>query len=178
MKFTDYISYFKTAAVNNKVLAHVEKTHHTFYEIDIVDILDGLKTKLKFMSMLVECPESRIYDEKSDNIRKMVTGAFTIIKEAKAGDIIDREAVLDATQEVVEQILSKMLNDTRKSRRKSQLSPKIFLEPASVRVQKIGPLPSELYGWRAEFTLNQPFHNNLVLDESKWDNETTFNIDF
>lgn len=174
MKYSDYIAYFKTAAVNNKVLAHVENTHHTFYEIDMEDLINGLKMKNKFMSMFVESPETRVYDEKSDNLRKIRIGAFAIMQEAKIGDRASRENVLDDTEEVAEQIVSKMLNDTRGSRRKNY-TPRFNLDIASVRFFKVGPILTNLYGWRVEFTLNDPIKNNLMLDESKWNNETLFN---
>lgn len=176
MKHSEYINYFKTCAINNKVLAHDEANHPTFYEIDIEDILNAMKLKNKHLSLLIESPEAKPYDEKSDNIRKLKTGAFVIIREAKMGDTVDKELALDETEEVAEQVISKMLNDTRKSKQSTAFTPKINLDVNSIRIQKVGPILTNHFGWRVEFTLNSTFNLGLQLDETKWNNETKFSI--
>lgn len=178
MKFSEYINYFKTAAINNKVLAHDPATHHTFYEIDIEDILNALKFQLKnkSMSLLIESPEPKPSDEKADNIRKLMPGAFVILQEAKMNSIPDRELILDATQEVAEDIVSKLLNDTKKCKQNATIQPRIIVDINSVRFQKVGPLLTNHFGWRVEFTFNSTFKLGLQLDETKWNNETKFSI--
>lgn len=176
MKYSEYVEYFKTACINNKVLAHVDNTHHTFYEVDILDIaLESLKFKDKHLSLLLESPTKRAGDNDSDNIRKYVTGAFAILQEAKIGDQTHRRSVLDATEEVAEEICSKLLNDAKKHLQNSSHPWKLKgLDVNSFRIYKIGPVFTNHYGWRVEFTLNDRFSNNLHLDESKWNNETKF----
>lgn len=176
MKFSEYINYFKTVAINNKVLAHDPVTHHTFYEIDIEDILNSMKLKNKYMSLLIESPEPRPADEKADNIRKLMPGAFVILQECKLNDIANRELILDNTQEVAEDIVSKLLNDTKKSKQNTLIQPRIVVDINSVKFQKVGPLLTHHFGWRVEFTFNSTFKLGLQLDVSKWNNETKFSI--
>lgn len=178
MKYSEYVNYFKTAAVNNLVLAHVDNTHHTFYEVDIIDVVqESLKFKNKFMSLILECPEKKPADNNSDNIRKHTTGAFAIIKEAKKGDHTDRQIVLDDTEEVSEEIVSKILNDARWHLQNPLYPWKLKgFDLNSVRFYKIGPLFTNHYGWRVEFTFNDTFKNNLQLDITKWNSETKFSI--
>lgn len=176
MKFSEYISYFRTAAINHKVLAHVDNTHHTFYEIDIEDIINSMKLKNKFMSLLIESPEPKPSDEKADNVRKLMPGAFVILREAKMGDIADRELALDEAQEVAEDLVSKLLNDTKKCKHNASIQPRIIVDVNSVKFQKVGPLLTNHFGWRVEFTFNSTFKLGLQLNESKWNNETKFSI--
>ena len=174
MRFSQYIAYFKTVATNHKLLAHVDKTHHTFYQIDIEDILNGLAMKNKDLSILIECPETKTQDEKSDNIRKLKQGAFLILKEAINDNMADREAILDLTEEVAEDVVSKLMNDTRKSRLPGAMQPKINVDANSIRIQKVGPILTNHFGWRVEFTLNSTFSNGLQLDVTKWNSETKY----
>lgn len=176
MKYSQYIAYFKTCAINHKVLAHVENTHHTFYEIDIENILNGMKLKNLYTSMLVERPEVRVYDEKSDNIRKIITGAFVILKEAKMGDFLSRENAMDECEEIASDIVSKLLNDTKKTKQSSAYTPRVVVDSNSIKFQPIGPILTNHYGWRVEFAINSTFNIGLHLDINKWNNETPFNI--
>lgn len=176
MKYSEYVEYFKTAAINNKVLAHVPDTHHTFYEVDIIDVAqESLKFKNKYLSVLLEAPSKQAGDNNGDNIRKYISGAFAILKEAKIGNHADRQLCLDETEEVAEQICSKILNDAKKHLRDHAYQWKLKgFDVNSLRFYKVGPMFTNHYGWRVEFTFNDRFSNNLQLDESKWNNETKF----
>jgi hypothetical protein len=176
MKYSGYVEYFKTAAINNKALAHVNGTHETFYEVDIIDVAqESLKFKNKFMSLLLEAPSKKAGDNDSDNIRKYLSGAFAILLEAKKGDHADRQNVLDLTEDVAEEICSKILNDAKKHLQSSAHPWKLKdFDVNSLRFYKVGPMFTNHYGWRVEFMFNDRFSNNLQLDESKWNNETKF----
>lgn len=176
MKYSEYVEYFKTAAINHKVLAHVQDTHHTFYEIDIIDVAqESLKFKNKYLSILLEAPSKQPGDNNSDNIRKYISGAFVILKEAKIGNHADRQLVLDETEEVSEDVASKILNDAKKHLKNPSYQWKLKgFDVNSLRFYKVGPMFTNHYGWRVEFTFNDRFSNNLQLDESKWNNETKF----
>ena len=176
MTFLDYIEYFRVAATNNKILAHTE-AHKAFYEIDIEDILNAMKLDDNNMAMLIECPEYRTNDGKSDNLRKMTTGAFVIVQEVEKGNITDRGIKLNETYVVAEQILAKMINDQKKySINKAHPYVIKDFDPNTVYMQKVGPILSNHFGWRVEFTINDQFTNNLQLDQNNWNNETLFNI--
>ena len=178
MKYSDYVNYFKTAAINNIALSHVDTTHHTFYEIDIIDIAqESLKFKNKYLSLLLESPEKRASDNNGDNVRKFISGAFAILKEAKTGNHADRQLVLDETEEVAEQIVSKILNDAKMHLQNKNHAWKLKgFDLNSIRFYKVGPMFTNHYGWRVEFTFNDTFLNNLHLDATKWNNETPHSI--
>lgn len=177
MTFIEFISYFETVAINNKVLAHAPNApikRITFYEIDIDTILNAVRLDLKYTSMLIECPEFKPDDGKSDNIRDMSTSAFLIVKEVIIGDIVSRRNALDETLTVARQVVSKMLNDSKKARLNMANSIMKDFDVNTARFFKVGPICNNLYGYRVEFTLNQRFSKNLQLDESEWDNETKY----
>jgi hypothetical protein len=180
MKYSEYVNYFKTAAINNIALSHVDNTNHTFYEIDIIDVAQEslkFKNKNKEVILLLESPQKKAGDNNGDNLRKYTSGAFAILKEAKIGDHADRQLALDVTEEVSEQIASKILNDA-KIHLQNKLHPwklKGF-DINSLSWYKIGPMFTNHYGWRVEFTFNDTFLNNLHLDATKWNNETPHTI--
>lgn len=177
MNFSNYIAYFKTAAVNHKELLHVDDTNVTFYRMDIEEVLTGLRYKLKSKSLILESPEKNTRDAFSDNPRKIITGAFLIVGPVKKNDFTDEVAVLDKCEEISEDILSKIVNDCSKFKRNSSWTGAIKgFDPNSIRSQKVGPLFDNFYGWRTEFQINQTHRNNLKLDASKWNNETAFTI--
>lgn len=175
MTFSEFILYFRTAAVNNKRLAHDATSHPTFYEIDIEQILSATKLESVDMSMLIECPEYRPSDAKSNNIRKMTTGAFLIVQEVEISNIQDREAKLNETFIVAEQVVSKIVNDEQifKINRSHPNVIKGF-DPNSLYFQKVGPIVGNHYGWRVEFAINDTFTNGLQLQASEWNNETPY----
>lgn len=182
MTLLDYISYFETAAINHKLLLHNNGAapgstkRITFYEIDIEDILKALKLDNKYMSLLLESPEYRPSDAKSDNIRNHTTGAYVVVEEVIMGDKVDRRNKLEATRKVAQQIIAKIINDNKRFSTK-RTGPEIKgFDVNSVRFQKVGPILTNHYGWRVEFTFNDTFENQLQLDEADWNNETKFSI--
>lgn len=173
MKFSDYIDYFETAAINHKVIAHdPNNDHHSFYKLE--DILNGMSLKNKHLCMVVENTETKLNDEKSDNIRKMKTGAVAILMPVANDDINGIVTAFDLTEEVAEDVASKILNDTRKSRSVTKPTIPIIVEPNSISITPLGPMLDNCYGWKVSFTINSKFSNGLQLDESKWNNETKF----
>ncbi len=176
MKFKDYIEYFETAAINNKVIAHDPTSNvPTFHEVDMETVLTSLRLNNFRMSLIVECPEYTVDDQKSDNIRALNGGAFLILKEVKKDDKVDRRKVLDDTLDVAEQFVSKILNDCR-IYLQNKFHPNVIkgFDANSVRIQKTGPFGPNYYGWRVQFTMNQTFKNGLQLNENEWNNETKF----
>jgi hypothetical protein len=173
MKFSDYIAYFETAAINHKVIAHdPNNDHHTFYRLE--DILNGMSLKNKHLCLVVETTATKPNDEKSDNIRKLKTGAFAILQYVTKDDVAALDAAFDLTEEVAEDIVSKILNDTRKSKSVTKPPIPIQVDVNTINITPMGPMLDNHYGWKVEFTINSRFSNGLQLDESKWNNETKF----
>jgi archaellin len=180
MTYAEYIDYFDTAARNNKKLLHESISNpkrKAFYQIDIIDIANGAKFDMVDMCLMLECPEIRLVDQKSDNLRQYINGAFLVIQEVKKGDIVDKKTVLNNTLIVSEQIVAKMINDNKKSLQNKNYTPVMRgLDTSSFHWQKVGPELSNHFGWRCEFILNQSFTNNLQLNEADWNHETKFSI--
>ncbi len=175
MTISEYIAYFRTTAVNNKRIAHDPGVHDTFFEIDIEQVWQNMKLETTDMSMVIECPEIRPSDVKSDNIRKMTTGAFLIIQEVEVSNIVDRETKLNETFMIAEQIASKLINDYKIYQQDKQHPfPIKGFDPATLYWQKVGPALGQHFGWRVEFTISDTFTNGLQLDATKWNNETSY----
>lgn len=177
MNFSEYVDYFRTCAINHKVIAHNPPTVNSFYRMDIEEVLNGLRAKLASTSLILENPELFYDDLLSDNKRKIWRGAYLIVKQAKKNDFDDETQVLSDTLTIGEEVLSKLFNDSQKHRKNNTYTPAIgTFHPERVRIQKVGPLFDNYYGWRFEIEFNQAANRSLRLDATKWNSETEFTI--
>lgn len=178
MTTAEYVNYFKEAAKSNKVLKHLETPNRiTFCKMNIDEILTLLKTDLVGTSMVLENFQKRGQDLLSDNKRKIITGAFLIIKYVESGNFDAEIAALDETEAVAEQILAKITNDNIKFRHSKNHPWKIKgFDPNSVRQNVVVNLFDGWFGWRTEFSIDQTFRNNLQLVNDEWLNDTKFTL--
>lgn len=177
MTFNEYIAYFKAAATSNKAIAYVEGENERFITVSVDDVINALGPKGDSMTFCLEEFDYRPSDALSDNPRKQLSGAFFIIDLAKKGDKASKLSVLNNTDVVTQEFLSKIKNDQLKLGLNKNHPGKIkSFDLNSVRVEPIGPVFGNWYGWRTEFTINQTFINNLQLDDSKWLNDTKFTL--
>lgn len=178
MRFSEYYNYFETVAINHKQLLHDPGAkRYTFFSIDMVDFISDFRNKVQQTALYLETYEFSASDQKSDNIRKEMRGAFLILKGTKPGDKTERNSILEETESVAIDVISKMINDAKKKAQDPSYNfPIKGFDVNNCQWQKIGPEWTTHYGWRVEFTFNQTFPNGLFLDESKWNNETKFSI--
>jgi hypothetical protein len=178
MNFAEYVAYFEALAISNKAIGHTHEGRKSFRRIDIEEVLNGAKADMDGeVCMFLESPEIRTYDGLSDNPRKLMYGAFLIMKQADKGDYESQIAALDTCMQVSEQALAKIYNDVKK-KTQSKLHPWNIagFDPNSVQFEKVGPVFGYYYGWRMQFTINQTFSNRLVLNDAEWYNDTKFSI--
>lgn len=163
MKPSEYKDYFKQAAENHLQLEHTE-TNKSFYFLSYDEILKNLKPAVKFPCLFLENPDGEYDDNFSDNIRDNKRGAFMILNHIGARSTVDEKMELvDQCWEIGTDIISKMWND-RKKRTISGFT------PGSVRYQMVGPILDNCYGYRWEFSFDQPAE--IKFDATKWNNES------
>lgn len=159
-------SYFETLATNNKAIAHTANDKR-FSTLTMQEVLNGMQKGLKGIFMHLDLPEIRPVDLLSDNTRKVYDCGIILTDVVKLGSLEEEKEAMRNLEPVVDQIISKLLND----RKKFVLN---HLDVNSFRVVPVGPIFDNRYGWRINFQLNEP--QSYVLDESKWENETRFKI--
>lgn len=178
MKFSEIVAYFTAAAVSNKILAHNPPARDTFRAMGMDEILQDLKTDMVDITMVLESDfEVRPVDLLSDNKRKVIDGAFWVIKIVPANDFDTRTAALDQCELVTEQIIAKINNDVAK-RRQNPNHPYALegWEFNNFRIQQVKHAVNGWCGYRTDFNLTQRFYNNGVLKTADWINDTTFEI--
>lgn len=177
MKFSEYVAYFEQAAKSNKLLAHGVGDNVAFKRIDIEDVLNGIKQDMVNTCMFLENPEIRTADILSDNPRKLFNGAFLIMKNTDKGDFEQQISALDECMTISEQVLTKIVNDSRISRQNPSHPWQIKgFDVNTIGLEKVGPVFGNWFGWRVQFTINQTFTNRLVLKASDWYDDVPFSI--
>lgn len=178
MKTSEVINYFEQAAVSNKILKHDASGNGivSFREMDIDEIMNGLKTDLVGITLVLESMEKRLFDALSDNKRKPITIAFLVVEDTIKGDKESRRNAFDKCELVSEQIIAKVINDVIKYQRTKSHPWKLKgFDPNTVRCQLVSNLWGYWCGWRTELTLNQTWLHNLKLQNDDWTNDTAAN---
>ena len=99
MKYGEYNKYFEDAARSNKQLKHLfTPERKTFRRMDIEEALTAQKVDLDDISMILEPLEIRGRDLLSDNPRKMIRGAFYIVKPCPKNDFDKLAEVMEETE--------------------------------------------------------------------------------
>lgn len=177
MTFASYIAYFKAAAESHTSIAHMDGSNETFIKMTVDDVINGLKMNANSMVFCLEPFDFKPSDALSDNPRKMISGAFTIIDLAVKGDSSSRDTIWANTESVTVDFLSKLKNDQLKTLSNSSYTNVIKgFDLNSIRSEAIGPVFGLWYGWRTEFTINQTFTNNLQLNNANWLNDTKYTL--
>ncbi len=161
MKFSDYVGYFENVAVKNKKIRHSNVAKH-FYRMDIWEVLSSLPSAIEYPALILESYEGRVMDNLSDNLIDKQTGSFSIIGNAGSTDDFDlKNKILDDCKVVVMEIIAKMIWDM-----KQQVL--IGLDVNSFTYHKVGPVFDTCYGWRVEFTIEEPDTAGFWFDAGKW----------
>lgn len=177
MNVTDYINYFRDAAISNKLIGHTLNGKESFHRFDFEQVLGKVKSNFVGVNLIIEPPTYRASDALSDNPRKNLNGAFLIVKTAKKGDDADEVNSITITESIAWQLVAKMRNDVKKyNLDKSHPNKLTGLDLNSINMEDVGPIYGNSFGWRVNFIMNQSFTNNLVLNDADWYNDTKFSI--
>lgn len=174
MRFSEYINYFKAAAISNKAIGHTDDTKR-FRSITIDELLNDQKSNLVDTAMYVLPPQILTQDGGSDNPRKIFVGEVLILKMANPRNNQSIADILDDTEAIAEQIIAKMKNDRVAHLHNKNYQWKLKdLDIPSIRMTVNGPLMGSWHGWGIEFKINQLWPNRMTLNNEDWLNDTLF----
>lgn len=105
---SSYIEYFRRIADEHKDIKG-------FYMMDINEILDGLRSTVKYPALILENLSGSYMASNLDNPLEVINGGFLIIDHLPNPDDFQGEMVLiDRMKEIGHQVIGRMLNDKMK----------------------------------------------------------------
>jgi len=105
---SSYIEYFSRIATEHKEI-------NGFYMMDINEILDGLRSTVKYPALILENPSGSYMASNLDNPLEVINGGFLIIDHLPNPDDFQGEVVIiDRMKEIGHQVIARMLHDKMK----------------------------------------------------------------
>jgi hypothetical protein len=105
---SSYIEYFRKIASEHKDI-------NGFYMMDINEILDGLRSTVKYPALILENLSGSYMASNLDNPLEVINGGFLIIDHLKNPDDFQGEVIIiDRMKEIGHQVVARMLYDKMK----------------------------------------------------------------
>ena len=136
---SSYIEYFRRLAAEHKDI-------NGFYMMDINEILDGLRSTVKYPTLILENISGSYLASNLDNPLEVINGGFLILDHLPNPDDFQGEVVIiDRMKQIGHQVIARMLQDHLRC---ELLAEKAILgfDINSVRFEVIGPLFDNDYG--------------------------------
>jgi hypothetical protein len=156
---SSYIEYFRKLASEHKEI-------HGFYMIDINEILDGLRSTVKYPALILENLSGSYLASNLDNPLEVINGGFLIIDHLPNLDDFQGEmALIDRMKEIGHQVIARMLHDKMKCEPLAEKAIPGF-DVNSVSFEVLGPVFDNDYGVNFAFTIKSC--RNLQYDQKYW----------
>lgn len=105
---SSYIEYFRKIATEHKDI-------NGFYMMDINEILDGLRSTVKYPALILENLSGSYMASNLDNPLEVINGGFLIIDHLQNPDDFQGEvAIIDRMKQIGHQVIARMLQDKMK----------------------------------------------------------------
>jgi hypothetical protein len=143
---SSYIEYFRRLATEHKEI-------NGFYMMDINEILDGLRSTVKYPALILENLSGSYMASNLDNPLEVINGGFLIIDHLpNPDDFLGEMALIDRMKLIGHQIIVRMLHDYLKC---EQLPEKAIhgFDVNTVDFEVIGPVLDNDYGILFSFKL-------------------------
>jgi len=135
--------------------------------MDINEILDGLRSTVKYPAMILENLSGSFIASNLDNPLEVINGGFLIIDHLpNPDDFLGEVALIDRMKEIGQQVIARMLYDKLKCEPLAQKAIPGF-DVNTVTFEIIGPVFDNDYG--IIFTHRLLGFLNLSMNHSKWD---------
>ena len=163
--YSDYINYFQLLASQHTEIQHSDKQKH-FFRTTLEEVLTGIGNKTIRYPALLLLPLEIRKQGNIDNRSEKIFGGFLILEALKDVQNLDkREAILDRTRSIGEDILLKIEHDVDVCEPYAQ---KVFYEfDFQTAVSKEwGPVWDNCYGWSYEFPITSEY--TKTFNPEKW----------
>lgn len=162
--FNQYISYFESIARNLIAIGHTDTKKH-FFRLEFEEVLTALPNQMNWPCMILEGYDVSFIDNKSDNILKVRNGAFVILDKVKnLQDFNAIHAVYDKCEVIVDDIISKIMNDKR-SRQHAVVKD---IDLSQVEIVMIANDVEGAFGFRCSFPIINT--HDIAINPAKWNN--------
>jgi len=151
---SSYIEYFRKVAAEHKDIKG-------FYMMDINEILDGLRSTVKYPAMILENLSGAYMASNLDNPLEVINGGFLIIDHLPNPDDFQGEVIIiDRMKEIGTQVIARILHDKMKCELLAEKAIPGF-DINSVSFEVIGPVFDSDFGLFFSFKIQKFF--NIVL---------------
>jgi hypothetical protein len=134
-----YIDYFRKIAEEHPEI-------NGFYMMDINEVLDGLRTSIKYPALILENLSGRYIASNLDNPMEVINGGFLIIDHLPNPDDFQGEMVIiDRMKEIGHQVIVRMVQDKVKCEPLAEKAIPGF-DINSVTFEAIGPVIDNDFG--------------------------------
>jgi len=151
---SSYIEYFRRLATEHKEI-------NGFYMMDINEILDGLRSTVKYPALILENISGSYLASNLDNPLEVINGGFLILDHLPNPDDFQGEVtIIDRMKQIGHQIIARMLHDQLKCELLAEKAIAGF-EINTVSYEMLGPVFDNDFGFQWSFILKNPISINV-----------------
>lgn len=156
---SSYIEYFRRIAAEHKDI-------NGFYMMDINEILDGLRSTVKYPALILENLSGSYMASNLDNPLEVINGGFLIIDHVQNPDDFQGEVVIiDRMKEIGHQVIARMLHDKMKCELLAEKAIPGF-DINRVNYEVVGPVFDNDFGLLFSFQLDD--FSTFEYDPALW----------
>ena len=156
---SSYIEYFRKIAAEHQDI-------NGFYMMDINEILDGLRSTVKYPALILENQSGSYMASNLDNPLEVINGGFLIIDHLPNPDDFQGEVVIiDRMKQIGQQVIARMLQDKMKCELLAEKAIPGF-DLNTVTFEVVGPVFDGDFGLL--FSFRQTRLVDYVYDPSAW----------
>lgn len=181
-----YRNFFRSIAENHKQIENDPAKDENFFEVirsfnpvDLVwdsDFLAGIRSRMKLKTgkcvMVLEGLESKWVDRGGDNRELVPSAAFVILKKTNVAtnraEPAEVSQCLADTQAVCEQIMAYVEEHNTRAWHAGNMLNSLYVELNECGFFPVGPIESNIFGTRCEFTFKTPKNESIIYDEQWW----------
>lgn len=158
----DLLAYFLDVATNLKAIGHTTNAPR-FFRTELDEFLTSFNIAAKGTCLILESSDYNISQGSPDNVVKSRDIAFMVVQHCdRADDFNEIAAILDATEEICDDIVAKISYDTFE--RTEAAFQQVSL--IGIQVQPVSNFVEYNYGQRAVLSLQ--LHHDLTPNTDKW----------
>ena len=156
---SSYIEYFRRIAYEHKEI-------NGFYMMDINEIVDGLRSTVKYPALILENLSGSYMASNLDNPLEVINGGFLIIDHLPNPDDFQGEMVIiDRMKQIGHQVIVRMLNDKMKCELQAEKAIPGF-DVNAVSFEVVGPVFDNDFGLMFSVKLIELL--SLEFDSAAW----------
>ena len=145
---SSYIEYFRKIVAEHSAI-------NGFYMMDINEILDGLRSTVKYPALILENLSGSYMASNLDNPLEVINGGFLIIDHLPNPDDFQGEVVIiDRMKQIGHQVISRMLHDKMKCELLAEKAIPGF-DINTVGFEVVGPVLDNDFGITFSFSLKK-----------------------